>query len=271
MINTPMSGAKESVMSNFVILVGGPGLFKGCDKAHDQTWLNYIVPLQLAAQRDIYKKAKGEKVHWVVYEPPYIARWKDDSVIDASEKKQDDGFNLHSIRKKAADKILARGAKSYIDRIKQVAVKFQITYKGIKTPDEFWAYLKSFPNESISRVWYSGHASTEGLMLALTHDPKSCEAQAFQKDMLFSTSISDVKNASVASRFSSKTKRVSKFYGCYTDKFAKKWNAVFGVASAGAKQKIDFGVINRPSNIENVMKRIEQTPTSHGATGWTQF
>jgi len=40
-------------MLNFVMLVGGPGLFKGCDKAHHLTWLNYIVPLQLAAQRDI--------------------------------------------------------------------------------------------------------------------------------------------------------------------------------------------------------------------------
>ncbi len=39
-------------MQNFIILIGGPGLFEGCDKAHDQNWSNYIVPLQLAAQRD---------------------------------------------------------------------------------------------------------------------------------------------------------------------------------------------------------------------------
>ena len=26
--------------TNFIILIGGPGLFKGCDKAHDQTWTN---------------------------------------------------------------------------------------------------------------------------------------------------------------------------------------------------------------------------------------
>jgi hypothetical protein len=32
-------------MTNFVILIGGPGLFMGCDKAHDQSWSNYIVPL----------------------------------------------------------------------------------------------------------------------------------------------------------------------------------------------------------------------------------
>jgi len=112
-----------------------------------------------------------------------------------------------------------------------------MTNKGIKTPEEFWAYLKTFPNDSISRVWYSGHASAEVLMLALTHDPNSCEAQAFQKDMLFVTTINDVKNASLASRFYFKVKKVSKFYGCYMYKFAKKWNAFFGVASAGENKK----------------------------------
>ena len=60
---------------------GGPGLFKGCDKAHDQSWTNYIVPLQLAAQKNLYKKQPDEVVHWVLYEPPYKKRWQDDSVI----------------------------------------------------------------------------------------------------------------------------------------------------------------------------------------------
>jgi len=26
---------------HFIILIGGPGKFQGCDKAHDQTWTNY--------------------------------------------------------------------------------------------------------------------------------------------------------------------------------------------------------------------------------------
>jgi hypothetical protein len=42
-----------------------------------------------------------------------------------------------------------------------------------------------------------------------------------------------------------------------------------GVSVAGAKEKIDFGVINRPLNIVNVMERIEQTPTLVGNPHWT--
>jgi hypothetical protein len=52
-------------MGTFVVLIGGPGLFKGCDKAHDQSWTNYIVPVQLAAQTNLYKKQSIEVVHWV--------------------------------------------------------------------------------------------------------------------------------------------------------------------------------------------------------------
>ncbi len=255
-------------MKHFVILIGGPGLFKGCDKAHDQTWLNYIVPLQLAAQRNLYNLGPKEQVHWVVYEKPYDARWKDDSIITKAEKKQDDGYNLHSIRKKAADKILTKSAKSYLGRIKQITLKLNIRYKGIQTPKEFWLYLNSLPNDSVSRVWYSGHASGNELMLSLTHD-SGCEAAAFPKDTIKVSDIS--KQKLLIRKFSRSTKKTSKFYGCYTKKFAQVWNSVFKVPSAGAEEKIDFGVINRHSNIDNVMERIEKTPTSRGLPDWTEF
>jgi hypothetical protein len=135
-------------MANFVILIGGPGLFMGCDKAHDQRWSNYIVPLQLAAERNWYKKQANEVVHWVVYEPPYRNRWQDDSVITKVEKLQDDGRNLHSIRKAAADKLIAMGASSYLERIKKMANSFGIRYKGINRPSEFWRYLETLQDNS---------------------------------------------------------------------------------------------------------------------------
>lgn len=239
-------------MGNFVILIGGPGLFKGCDKAHDQNWTNYIVPLQLATQKNLYKKQPGEVVHWVLYEPPYKKRWQDDSVITSQEKKEDDGYHLHSIRKSAADKILAKGASSYIDRIR----------------NEFWEYLKSLDDDSITRVWYSGHAGGKGLMLALTHNTK-CEASAFEKDMIYNKQIKH--NQVLKKKFSKTSKQVSKFYGCYTEGFAKEWHGVFGVSAAGAKKTVDFGVVDRPSDIVHVMERIEKTPTSNGAPDWTEY
>lgn len=255
-------------MENFVILIGGPGLFMGCDKAHDQRWSNYIVPLQLAAMKNLYNKQPNEVVHWVLYEQPYKKRWEDDSVITKEEKKENDEYHLHSIRKAAADKLIATGASSYINKIETMANTYGIKYKGINRPDEFWSYLQSLNDNSISRVWYSGHASGDGLMLALIHN-SACQAAAFDKDMINKSEI--LKKSVLLKKFSKTSKQVSKFYGCYTEGFAKNWNNVFGVSAAGAKDKIDFGVIDRPSNIVNIMERIEKTPTSQGNPDWTVY
>ena len=255
-------------MLNFIILIGGPGLFVGCDKKHDQSWRNYFVPMQLAAMNNIYKKLADETVHWVVYEPAYRERWNDDSVITSDEKKQDDGYNLHSIRLAAANKVLKTKANSYLHRIQVVAKELGITYKGIQKPAEFWAYLTAQPNESISRTWYSGHASGKGLMLSLTHD--ACEAVAKTEDMVMAASIKG--NAALASKFSKKSTLLSKFYGCYTKDFAQNWHEVFGVPTAGAINKIDFSVVDSPTiGSDDLLTRIEKTPTSQGATGWTEI
>lgn len=60
--------------TNFIVLIGGPSRFQSCDKRHDQTWLNYMVPPQLAATQNYYNLEPGERVHWVVYMDPYEYR-----------------------------------------------------------------------------------------------------------------------------------------------------------------------------------------------------
>ncbi|MCI0507595.1 MAG: hypothetical protein L0Z73_15995 [Gammaproteobacteria bacterium] len=243
-------------MKHFIILLGGPGQFQGCDKAHDQTWTNYIVPLQMAAQKDLYTKEADENVHWVVYEPPYRNRWLDDSVITKAEAKQSDGYWLHSIRKKAADKVINSGASNYLHRIKTIAKSLGITYCGVSTPQEFWDYLETFPKNSISRVYYSGHASPKALLLSLIHN-SACEAGAENKDVIKVDDIS--KNSKLADRFVTGATRASKFYGCYTSDFANEWHNVFSVPAEGALHKIDFGSIDRPSSFNNVLERLQQT------------
>jgi hypothetical protein len=251
---------------NFIILIGGPSCFQSCDKQHDQTWLNYIVPPQLAAMNRGYTLEPGEKVHWVVYMAPYELRWYDDSTITKEESKQSDGAWLHSTRKKAADKVRKTGAMTYLSRIAMIASGMGINYKGIRTPKEFWDYLASFHKGSISRVWYFGHASPDGLMLALTHDA-ACVAGAYDKDRIFSRDLH--LQSHLSDRFVPGTEQASRFYGCYTNQFAENWNKVFKVPTEGAQNKIDFGVVNRPSTIPSVLKRIESTPTSIGDPGWT--
>ncbi len=251
---------------NFIILIGGPSRFQSCDKQHDQTWLNYVVPPQIAAQKRDYTLEPGEKVHWCVYMPPYEFRWYDDSTITKEESRQSDGAWLHSIRKKAADKVRSTGATTYLHRILMIAGGLGIAYKGIPTPKGFWDYLASFPKGSINRVWYFGHASGYGLMLALTHDA-ACSAGAHNEDMIWTKDLH--LQSHLADRFVPGTKQASRFYGCYTNQFAEEWHKTFKVPTEGAQSKIDFGVVNRPSTVPSVLKRIESTPTSEGDPGWT--
>jgi hypothetical protein len=255
-------------MRHFIILIGGPSRFQSCDKQHDQTWSNYVVPPQLAAMRNSYNRAPGEKIYWTVYMSPYEFRWEDDSIITKDEKKQCDGAWLHSIRKKAAMKVQRTGAKSYLHRIQMIASNLGITYKGVRTPQDFWNYLASFPKESISRVWYFGHASKDGLMLALEHD-SFCLPVAYEKDMILNSDLPKYSN--LADRFDPNTNQTSRFYGCYTSDFARQWNQVFNVPTEGAHLKIDFSVVNRPSIIPFVLERIQKTPTSKGDPGWTKY
>lgn len=226
------------------------------------------MPPQLASLHNWYNKAPDEKIHWVVYMNPYEFRWADDSIITEAEKKQSDGAWLHSIRKDAAMKVQRTGANSFLHRIQMIAAGFGITFKGIRTPQDFWDYLASFPKESISRVWYFGHASKDGLMLSLTHN-NHCGVGALLTDMILAESLPP--HSHLANRFDPKTKQASRFYGCYTNGFAQKWHQVFKVPTEGADQKIDFGVVNRPSNIPNVLERIIKTPTSAGDPGWTKY
>ena len=90
-----------------------------------------------------------ERIYWVVYEPSYRNRWLDDSVITKKEKKQDDGYHLHSIRKEAANKVKRRGAKNFLSRIRQIAVKHGYIYKGINRPADFWTFISSCPKGSM--------------------------------------------------------------------------------------------------------------------------
>lgn len=102
-------------------------------------------------------------------------------------------------------------------------------------------------------------------MLSVTHTG-ACAAAAFPTDMI---QLKDIRShASLADRFVKPAMSNSKFYGCFTSKFAKEWKDVFGVPAEGAVNKIDFGTIDSPSPISNVLTRIEQTHTSLGSPDW---
>ncbi len=252
---------------NFVILIGGPGLFIDCDPKHDKTWLNYIEPIRKAADDDLYGKAADETVHWFVFEPPYMNRWTDDSEITFYEgvEKFFQDAELHGVRKQAADAVASKGATNYVHRIQQLAASKGIVYHGLKAPDDFWSGLAKFPDGSISRVWYSGHAADVGLMLSLAHDNECTPVST----TVIRTLDIPTKKSMIESKIDTSTNKVSKFYGCGTRSFAEKWHQTFNVPTAGSTNSVTFAVIANPGN--NVLNLIENTPTRQGPPVWTTF
>jgi hypothetical protein len=249
------------VHTNFIVLIGGPGTFEPCDPKHDQTWSNYIVPIQVATSHKQVRFSPGEVLHWWVYAPAYRERWVDD-VADTKNPRLNRTSNNLDSREKAIQKVKSSGAKNYLDRIKKFAGTVKARYKEIESPDDFWKQLDALPAGSVSRLWYIGHASAGGLILKLTHG-NACEPFGSPTDAIYVEDIG--KNSNIISKALAKHAKPSKFYGCFTKAFAEQWNSLFSVGAEGAVRKIDFGLIDAPSTIKQVLPRLEQ------GAGWQQF
>jgi hypothetical protein len=251
---------------DFVILIGGPGLFIDCDPKHDKTWKNYVVPVQVAAIHNLYKLQAGETVTWLVFEPPYRNRWADDSTITTVEKFEAFFFDreLHAVRKKAADDVIAKGSTNYLASLQQFAATHGIQYRGLQRPDDFWSELDRFPDGSITRVWYSGHASAAGLFLSLAHD-NACSAITYH--LIPVDAIT--RHAHLEKKFVSRSALASEFYGCGTSTFAKRWHETFKVSAAGSTNAVTFAEIGRSGG--DLLERIRTTPTPQGSPGWTTY
>ena len=253
--------------TNFVILIGGPGKFVACDRAHDQTWKNYVVPIQLATSKNLLAVGKGETIHWWVYGPAYTERWEDDVAYVSTPKPVKPGENLFDSRKQAINAIRAAKAVDYLGRIRQIAAGLGVNLKVLDKPDDFWQGLKSFPDGSVSRIWYIGHASTTGLMLKLGHNALCQPSANMYTDMILKDDIIKSR-AAIGRKLGVDPTKSSRFYGCFTAEFARQWHDVFAVSTEGAINKIDFGVIDKPSAFPNVLDRLEH---SNPDTEWKNF
>lgn len=255
---------------HFIVLIGGPGIYESCDPHHDKTWKNYIVPMQVAAQKNLWQKQPGEIIHWFVYEPPYKNRWVDDSEITLTEWPAAKVYDtpLHKTRKAAADAVIKKGASNYLHRIQQFATRHGIRYHGIKKKGDIWTELAKLPDGSVSRFWYSGHATDKYLFLGLAHD-SNCKPIANAEDFIEIQNID--RHSHLVSKFKSSTTMSSRFYGCQTRRFAQKWHEVFGVPTEGATNKITFSVISKTKGSLNILERIQTESTKAGPVEWKSF
>jgi GH25 family lysozyme M1 (1,4-beta-N-acetylmuramidase) len=217
--------AEESKNRNFILISGGPGTYDDRDVEHDQSWANYVIPPLLMTK----VAEKDEQVWWFVYRPAYACRWKDD--------------HRNSKREDAIRKVTDAGVDSYLELLEKRAREKGWNFSWLDDADSLWTKLKAFSKNSISRVWYWGHARND-LWLTLNHNPDT-KGTAIAPELHEIIEISDI-DPTLADRFQAgDLKRIHRFIGCNTAAFAQKWSEAFKVWSEGVRDKVSFAAIHK--------------------------
>ncbi|MBN1210349.1 MAG: hypothetical protein JXB05_36185 [Myxococcaceae bacterium] len=260
---------------HFVILVGGPGLYNGSDPDHDKAWYNYIDPVMSAAKSRLLSRPE-EHVHWYVYGTAYERRWKDDATEPSFFEKNIKDGRLQVTRYGHTRKVIAQGAIDYLDYIRKKVASYAkpgsskmtvYTHWWTGSPrlspaEGFWSALGKFPDRSISRVWFLGHAARD-LWLALEHDSDDDAVSPTVGEIV---SLPDItRYRALVSKFVFANAAMvavqdsCKFYGCNTKGFAETWARTFKVRAEGADGKVNF---NKSS-----LKDVEAS----AQYGWKKF
>jgi hypothetical protein len=229
----------DSMTRNFIILSGGPGLYESRDpQSHDTSWSNYVDNLLLLSRTNKFTRASDEKITWFVYLPAYESRWIDDKAKNRTSVKN----------------VIAKGFTSYKDMIEKRASSYGYTLVWITEAMDFGRKIQNFPDNSISRLYYFGHASSS-LWLSLKH---SCTGSGSNvqcvavmpnstKEVLYPSQILPI----YVKKFQPggpayDTNKSSKIFGCNTADFAKKLADVLKIYTEGCVGKINFETA--PSN-----------------------
>ncbi len=237
---------------NFVILFGAPGIYYENDPAHDKAWYSYVSLAMSLAKKGKLSENKNETVHWAIYAPAYQSRWANDNQEPSFWDKNIRDSDLQVTRYAHVQKVIKSGAKNYIDYIEKKVASYNLLFKKsnkvanyhkvitIKSALDFWITLSKLDDDTISRVWYFGHAAKD-LWLSLYHPPPKYEASMLpSKAKKEKIKVVDIKNFSHLKSKFYKSKLSSKFYGCKTSAFAKEWTKIFKVPAEGAKGRINF-------------------------------
>lgn len=243
---------------NFVIILGAPGTYDSRDPAHDRGWGHFFVLVQQAFRKNLVSKRPNECVHWFVYGPGYEERWEDDK--NSSQRAQIDAAN--------------RYPNGYLKRIEEWTTEQGHTFHNMNSVDEFLNGFKTLPPESLSRIWFSGHAAVN-LWLHLYH---SSGGSAMGREDRW-LEVSDLRNA-VHGKVKLETGAVSKLYGCNTSEMAEALSSK-GLITEGAQNSINFSYID--SDVElytgeklsgNHLERIENGNASASkleSPRWTRY
>jgi hypothetical protein len=216
----------------FIILSGGPGVYDARDPQHDKSWDNYVTPPLLLSKKHPIHNTSTEELHWLVYEPAYEKRWKEDSSVHSKTELPTQSEHAKSIKDE--------GFSNYLAKLKSRAADREWHYKGIHSAQEFWDYINGL-EQKMSRVWFYGHARND-LWLSLGRNGGTAvkpEAHAVVKVV----DITKLKAQSFVPQ--TNDAKPHKFFGCNTDKFASAWAKTLKVYAEGAEQKVSFAEIHK--------------------------
>lgn len=224
----PLAGdlSERQKTHNFILISGGPGLFDNRDIEHDKSWANYVTPPLLLAEKGGFAGA-DEAVWWLIYRPAYEARWQD----DVRRKRQ----AVRDVRK--------RGFTSYVDLLEKRAQAHGWNLRWFTSATDLWRRLHSF-RDPISRVYYWGHARDD-LWLSLGRSGADGAAVEPAAGAIV-TRASLGEHARLRARFQAASNpRRSRFVGCNTATFARRWAGVFRTRTEGVEGKVDFSAIHQ--------------------------
>jgi hypothetical protein len=211
--------------TNLVLVSGGPGLYDDRDVEHDKSWANYVTPPLLLsdtpAKRSTFVGGASE-VWWLIYRPPYLARWSDDAAA----------------RRASVSDVRHSGFDSYTTLLEARAQARGWRLAWFQSADDMWARFGTF-RDKIIQVWFWGHARND-LWLTLAHSTSSVPVRPAASAVVTAGSIAA--NARLRSSFGPGP--AHRFVGCNTAAFAQEWSRVFGVAADGVEGKVDFSAIH---------------------------
>ncbi len=252
--STEIEAISATCPEHFVILLGAPGIYDPEDPSHDQTWWNFFVLIQVAFIEKLVVKRKSECIDWYVYGTAYEKRWEDD-------KKSGRETQINDAKKYK---------KGYLYRIQEwINEQEGHNFYNFSNKSQFLDALKNLNPGTLTRIWFSGHASRKGLWLDLEHNA-SHEAVNSPDKILSGSEI--------AAAIEGKVKKVpgisSKLYGCSTSETAKTISKKDLIVE-GAKNKIHFGYIVADDigdgKVEgNHLQRIENGTIGGVSPEWTK-
>ncbi len=224
----------ETCPRNFIVVLGAPGKYHTGDRDHDRTWLSYFVTLKAYLENE-QDPPDNEIVHVLVYKKGYDDRFNDDDNFESDDPwsayLSRDAWRRNEHAEAVKDKLIIKRywhkgtfEKNVTDyysfmrkELKAVAnaKKFDLVYSSINEVNDVNNYANRLKDNSITRLWFIGHAVDGELWLTLDHGTPDDPAAPVGPEKRLTIRPRNLQSIEKQKVFKASTK-FSRFIGCNT-------------------------------------------------------